>query len=400
MEIAVPLNVSTDKLEESLKDVIVALLNEVCLSSSQDCPVESVTSLVKRSVNKGPFTTKDIYFPKPPERINGQVSAEFAILKQDKNGTSVSPILAQPIAALIEENREIIEKKIGGKVMSIAAKEDLVKPTNLARRETPSGGMIAGIVIAVFIVVTLAALAVWHFRVKRIRSRDFSHMKEGDENVKTTREQVAAFENPGYDVAGAFDNEGIVAVNLSPFEDISAAHAASNPVYGDISMKVMSPQQSSHTEGAMANKLPKKEPLPGERKGKITTVDRNKNSGTQEEPHHSSPWANAGDVGSMSNPLYGHIGMEAMSPQQSSHTEGVISNELAKNEPLPEEAQAEITTVDRDKNAGTQEEPHYSSLWANAGEVLDKDQVKIDVQGEHTYQSLEKGNSSQRQTTE
>ena len=76
----------------------------------------------------------------------------------------MSPILAQPIAALIEENREIIEKKIGGKVMRIAAKKDLVKPTNLAQRETPSGGMIAGIVIAVFIVVTLAALAVWHFR--------------------------------------------------------------------------------------------------------------------------------------------------------------------------------------------------------------------------------------------
>ena len=128
------------------------------------CFIFSVTSLVKRSVNKGPFTTKDIYFPKPPERVNGEVSAEFAILKQDKNGTSVSPILAQPIAALIEENREMIEKNIGLKVKRIAAKEDLVKPTNLPRRETPSGGMIAGIVIAVFIVVILAALAVWHFR--------------------------------------------------------------------------------------------------------------------------------------------------------------------------------------------------------------------------------------------
>ena len=128
------------------------------------CFIFSVTSLVKRSVSKGPFTTKDIYFPKPPERVNGEVSAEFAILKQDKNGTSVSPILAQPIAALIEENREMFEKNIGLKVKRIAAKEDLVKPTNLAQRETPSGGMIAGIVIAVFIVVTLAALAVWHFR--------------------------------------------------------------------------------------------------------------------------------------------------------------------------------------------------------------------------------------------
>ena len=76
----------------------------------------------------------------------------------------MSPILAQPIAALIEENREMIEKNIGLKVKRIAAKEDLVKPTNLPRRETPSGGMIAGIVIAVFIVVILAALAVWHFR--------------------------------------------------------------------------------------------------------------------------------------------------------------------------------------------------------------------------------------------
>lgn len=217
-------------------------------------------------------------------------------------------------------------------------------------------------------------------------------MKEDNENVKTTREQVAAFENPGYDVAGAFDNDGIIAVNLSPFEDISVAHAASNPVYDDIGMKEMSPQQSSHTEGAMANKLPRKEPLPGERKAEITAVDRNKNSGTQEEPHNSSPWSNAGDVSSMSNPLYDHIDMEAMSPQQSSHTEGVMVNELPKNEPLPEDAQAEIATADRNKNAGTQEEPHYASLWANAGEVLDKDQVKIEVRGENTYQSLEKGN--------
>ena len=120
--------------------------------------------MVKRSVDKGPFTTKDIYFPKPLERVNGEVSAEFAILKKDKNSTSVSPISAQPIAALIEEKREIIEKKIRGKVKRVATKEDLVKPANLSRTETASGGMIAGIVIAVFIVVILAALAVWYFR--------------------------------------------------------------------------------------------------------------------------------------------------------------------------------------------------------------------------------------------
>ena len=128
------------------------------------CFIFSVTSLVKRSVDKGPFTTKDIYFPKPPERVNGEVSAEFAILKQDKNGTSVSPILAQPIAALIEKKREIIEKTIGGKLMRVSTKKDPDKPASLAQTETASGGMIAGIVIAVFIVVILAALAVWHFR--------------------------------------------------------------------------------------------------------------------------------------------------------------------------------------------------------------------------------------------
>ena len=214
-------------------------------------------------------------------------------------------------------------------------------------------------------------------------------MKEDDESVKNPRTQVAAFENPGYDVAGAYENNGgIVAVSLSPFEEISGVHAVSNPVYDDIGMKEMSPQQSSHTEGAMANEFPKKEPLPEEGKGGITTVDRNKNSGTQEETHYSSLWANAGEV-SVSNPVYDHIGMKAMSPQQSSHTEGAMRNELPKKEPLPEEGKAEITTVDRNKNSGTQEEPHYSSLWANAGEVSDKDQVKIDIQGENTYQSLE-----------
>ena len=196
--------------------------------------------------------------------------------------------------------------------------------------------------------------------------------------MKTTRTQVAAFENPGYDVAGAYEND----------DEISGVYAVSDPVYDDIGMKVMSPQQSNYAEGAMENKLPKKEPLPGERKAGIMTVDRNKNSGTQGEPHYSSLWANAGEV-SVSNPVYDLIGMKAMPPQQSSHTESAMTNQLLKKEPLPEEGKAEITTVDRNKNSRTQEEPHYSSLWANAGEVSDKGQVKIDVQGENTYQSLQ-----------
>ena len=124
----------------------------------------SVTSVVKRSVDKGTFSTRDIYFPKPPERVNGEVSAEFTILKQDKNSITVSPISAQPIAALIEENRKKFEEELGVKVMGVSTKKDSVKPSNLPRTAPASGGMIAGIVIAVFIVVILAALAVWYFR--------------------------------------------------------------------------------------------------------------------------------------------------------------------------------------------------------------------------------------------
>ena len=134
--------------------------------------------------------------------------------------------------------------------------------------------------------------------------------------AKTTKTRVASFANPGFDANSALDNvgneDGTVAVNFAPFEEILESCAVSNPVYDDIGMTAMTSAKSNHSKGAIG----------GQGDGK---------------------------------------------------------QELPKKQPFPLE--------ERNKNAEALEEPRYESLWSK-GEVADKDQIKIDVQGENTYEPL------------
>lgn len=142
--------------------------------------------------------------------------------------------------------------------------------------------------------------------------------------AKTTRTQVAAFANPGYDVNSALDNFGnedsTVAVNFAPFEDTLESGAVSNPVYDGIGMTAMTSAKSNHTEGAIGG-------------------------------------------------------------------QGDGAQELPKKQPFPLEEKADPKNLDLNKNAEEQEEPRYQSLMSK-GEVADKDQVKIDLQGENTYETI------------
>ena len=91
--------------------------------------------------------------------------------------------------------------------------------------------------------------------VYRVKRGNLRYEKEKDEEATNTR-QVAAFENPGYDIAGAFEGGGvgnyddIRPVEFSPYEELPEGSAATNPRFSEIGMTRISSSESMNKEGA------------------------------------------------------------------------------------------------------------------------------------------------------
>ena len=147
-----------------------------------------------------------------------------------------------------------------------------------------------------------------------MRSTDIPYEKERDEETANQkRSQVAAFENPGYDSAGALGGvyDDVVPMRFAPFEDVAEAGGVSNPVYAEIGMTEISSSQSvnteSHTGGPdvpkatfswntfqdeVAGELHKKEPQAKEKEieeeADYATISLKKEDAAQEEPRYVS----------------------------------------------------------------------------------------------------------------
>ena len=164
-----------------------------------------------------------------------------------------------------------------------------------------------------------------------MRSTNIPYVKEGDEEAGSQkRSQVSAFENPGYDSAGALSDvyDDVVPVRFAPFEEVAEAGAVSNPVYAEIGMKEISSSQSVNAESG---------------------------SGGPDVP-------------------------KAMSSRKTFQDE--VAGELPKKEPLAKEKEieeeAEYMTNPLKKEAEAQEEPRYASTMSTKTKEADSEQVKIE----------------------
>ena len=164
-----------------------------------------------------------------------------------------------------------------------------------------------------------------------MRSTNIPYVKEGDEEAGSQkRSQVSAFENPGYDSAGALSDvyDDVVPVRFAPFEEVAEAGAVSNPVYAEIGMKEISSSQSVNAESG---------------------------SGGPDVPKAMSSWKTFQDE---------------------------VASELPKKEPLAKEKEieeeAEYMTNPLKKEAEAQEEPRYASTMSTKTKEVDSEQVKIE----------------------
>lgn len=83
-----------------------------------------------------------------------------------KKSADGKPVVV-PSATLVEVTKSKateIERKVGGKVVGVKQKIKPVKPTSAPQVGGKDSGLIAGIVVAVGLIVVIAAVTVWYFR--------------------------------------------------------------------------------------------------------------------------------------------------------------------------------------------------------------------------------------------
>lgn len=87
---------------------------------------------------------------------------EYAVVRTAADGRPVA-VPSRFVADVTEAKAAKIGEKLGGKVLSVRQKPVKVA-TTAPQTSGPSGGLIAGVVVAVLLIVIIAAIAVWYFR--------------------------------------------------------------------------------------------------------------------------------------------------------------------------------------------------------------------------------------------
>lgn len=90
---------------------------------------------------------------------------EYAVVKPKPDGTAVT-VPSTILAKETEKKAAEIGQKIGAKVLSARRKPPPPQPTAVARTGK-NGGLIAGVVVAVGLLIVIAAVGVWYFRYDR-----------------------------------------------------------------------------------------------------------------------------------------------------------------------------------------------------------------------------------------
>lgn len=122
----------------------------------------STESIAKRAVQSGPFYPKDIYFPSAPTKVNGGILVEYAVVRTSAAGKSVV-VPSTFVTAVTKKRAAEIGKNVGGNVMAVRQKP-VEKVTSSPQTGRSNGGLIAGVVVSVGLIVIVAAVTVWYYR--------------------------------------------------------------------------------------------------------------------------------------------------------------------------------------------------------------------------------------------
>lgn len=265
--VVIVINMERNQFNETvLVQIVVEGLNSLCADGRESCPIPQSEGRRrrKRALPSATFKPEDVIVLEP-EQVDANLQVELAVFKILADG-SPSVVSSDKMSQIILHLAANISQRLGGRLISVKPKiqasttqpwhsKTVAVPTTLeltvttpAKQAPPgkaaaskagtNGGVIGGVVVAVFAIIVIIAFSIWYFRVRTT----IPYKQNTD--VPTTH--TTSFENPGYDNTAGFgttDNilyEDIPPVVLSPYEDINEFGAASNPMYAAIDLEKFS----------------------------------------------------------------------------------------------------------------------------------------------------------------
>ena len=124
----------------------------------------STKSINKRAINDGPVKPDDIYIPSDPKEVDGNIVVEFAVVTKSVNGTPVV-VPGKDLVDMIKKKATNIGRKLGASIVRTKIKKKPTSETRTKQAKRQSAGLIAGVTVAVGLLVIIIAIAIWYFRL-------------------------------------------------------------------------------------------------------------------------------------------------------------------------------------------------------------------------------------------
>jgi len=108
-----------------------------------------------------------VYIPSYPKEIDGNIVVEFAVVATSADGTPVV-VPSKGLVDIIKKNAAEIGQKLGGTIVETKRKSAPInkkkKPTSQTQTKRQNAGLIAGVTVAVGLLVIIIVFAIWYFR--------------------------------------------------------------------------------------------------------------------------------------------------------------------------------------------------------------------------------------------
>ena len=128
----------------------------------------SKKAFTKRAIKGDQLKPEDVYIPSDPKEVDRNIVVECAVVATSADGTPVV-VPGKELVDIIEKNAAEIGQKLGGTIVETKTKSAPIKKKKIPKSKTLSkrqnAWLIAGVTVAVGLLVIITAIAVWYFRL-------------------------------------------------------------------------------------------------------------------------------------------------------------------------------------------------------------------------------------------
>ena len=110
-----------------------------------------------------------MYIPSDPKEVDGNIVVEFAVVATSAADCTPVVVPSEDLVDFIKKNAAEIGQRLGGTIVETKTKSAPIKKKKKPTSETPTkrqnAGLIAGVTVAVGLLVIITAIAIWYFRL-------------------------------------------------------------------------------------------------------------------------------------------------------------------------------------------------------------------------------------------